>query len=417
MLKTVNHGRVVAAAAIGTIFEWYDFLIFGAATALVFNKIFFTNTDPTVGMLVAIMVSSVAWFARPLGGIIFGHFGDRLGRKNTLMVTMLLMGVATFVIGLIPTYATWGIWAAVALVSLRIIQGIAFGGEWAGASLMIIEHSPENRKSLYTSLMQCGYPLGVMASAGIYALLTRLSPEDFMSWGWRIPFLLSIVLVVIGTYIRSKLSETPVFEELQAKKEIVRSPLLSVICSDYKNIIIGMGLKLAEISWALTLTIASVAYMVNTLKIPRPEIMNSVFVGAALMAITMPIFGWLGDKYGRKNLYLIGSVITVLIAYPVWALMGAGHITLAMAIGLPVSGILMGQIAVLIPQLFKANVRYTGASLAHQLGGAIGGGIVPAASVWLATNHGGLPAIGWTMVVLGIVTLVATFFAKEVVES
>lgn len=417
MLKKVNNGRVVAAAAIGTIFEWYDFLIFGAATALVFNKIFFPNTDPIVGALVAIMVSSVGWFARPLGGIIFGHFGDRLGRKNTLMATMLLMGIATFIIGLIPTYAEWGIWAAVALVTLRIIQGIAFGGEWAGASLMIIEHSPENRKSLYTSFMQIGYPLGVMASAGIYALLTRLSPEDFISWGWRVPFLLSIVLVVIGTYIRSRLSETPVFEELQAKKEILRAPLLSVIRSDFKNIIIGIGIKIAEISWALTLTLASVAYMVNTLKIPRPEIMNSVFVGAALMAVTMPIFGWLGDKYGRKTLYLIGSAITVVIAYPVWALMGAGHITLAMAIGLPVSGILMAQIAVIIPQLFKANVRYTGASLAHQLGGAIGGGVVPATSLWLAANHGGLPAIGWTMVVLGIVTLVATYFAKEVVEN
>jgi MHS family shikimate/dehydroshikimate transporter-like MFS transporter len=285
MLKKLNHKRVVAAAAIGTIFEWYDFLIFGAATALVFNKIFFPNTDPFVGVLVAIMISGVGWFARPLGGIIFGHFGDRLGRKNTLMATMLIMGVATFVIGLIPTYAQWGIWAAVALVTLRIIQGIAFGGEWAGASLMIIEHVPENRKAFYTSFMQIGFPIGVMASAGIYALLTRLSPEDFMSWGWRIPFLLSIILVVIGTYIRSKLSETPVFEEMQAKKQIVRAPLLSVIRTDFKNIILGIGIKMAEVSWALTLTIVSVAYMVNTLKIPRPEIMNSVFIGAAIMVI------------------------------------------------------------------------------------------------------------------------------------
>jgi MHS family shikimate/dehydroshikimate transporter-like MFS transporter len=417
MLKKVNHKRVVAAAAIGTIFEWYDFLIFGAATALVFNKIFFPNTDPTVGVLVAIMISSVGWFARPLGGIIFGHFGDRLGRKNTLMTTMLLMGAATFVIGLIPTYAEWGIWAAVALVALRTVQGIAFGGEWAGASLMIIEHSPENRKAFYTSFMQMGYPIGVMASAGIYALLTQLSSEDFMSWGWRVPFLLSIVLVIIGTYIRSKLSETPVFEELQAKKEIVRSPLLSVLQTDFKNVVLGIGIKLSEVSWALTLTIVSVAYMVNTLKIPRPEIMNSMFIGAACMAITMPIFGWLGDKYGRKNLYLVGAALTVAVAYPVWALLGAGHITLAMILGLVVQGILMAQLSVILPQLFKANVRYTGSSLANQLGGAIGGGIVPAISLWLAANHGGLPAIGWTMFGIGVVTLVATYFAKEIVES
>jgi MHS family shikimate/dehydroshikimate transporter-like MFS transporter len=417
MLKKVNNGRVVAAAAIGTIFEWYDFLIFGAATALVFNKIFFPNTDPTGGVLVAIMISSVGWFARPLGGIIFGHFGDRLGRKNTLITTMLLMGIATFVIGLIPTYAEWGIWAAVALVALRIVQGIAFGGEWAGASLMIIEHAPENRKSFYTSFMNMGYPIGVMASYGIYALLTRLSPEDFMSWGWRVPFLLSIILVVIGTYIRSKLSETPVFEDLQSKKEIVRAPLISVIRTDLKNIILGIGIKLSEVSWALTLTIVSVAYMVNTLKIPRPEIMNSVVIGAAIMAITMPIFGWLGDKYGRKNLYLIGGALTVIVAYPVWALLGAGYITLAMTIGLVVEGILMAQISVILPHLFKANVRYTGSSLCNQVGGAIGGGIVPAISLWLAANHGGLPAIGWTMFGLGIFTLVATYFAKEVVEN
>jgi MHS family shikimate/dehydroshikimate transporter-like MFS transporter len=417
MLKKLNHTRVVAAAAIGTIFEWYDFLIFGAATALVFNKIFFPNTDPFVGVLVAIMISSVGWFARPLGGIIFGHVGDRLGRKNTLMATMLIMGVATFVIGLIPAYAQWGIWAAVALVTLRIVQGIAFGGEWAGASLMIIEHAPENRKAFYTSFMQIGFPIGVMSSAGIYALLTQLSPEDFISWGWRIPFLLSIVLVIIGTYIRSKLSETPVFEELQAKKQIVRSPLLSVIRTDFKNIILGTGIKIAEVSWALTLTIVSVAYMVNTLKIPRPEIMNSVFIGAAIMAITMPIFGWLGDKYSRRTLYLIGAALTVLVAYPVWALMGAGHITLAMTLGLVVEGIMMAQLSAFLPQLFKANVRYTGSSLCNQIGGAIGGGIVPATSLWLAANHGGLPAIGWTMVGLGAVTLVATYFAKEIVES
>ena len=287
---------IVFASAIGTVIEWYDFLIYGTAAALVFNTLFFPKLDPLTGTLASLATFAVGFFARPIGSVIFGHLGDRHGRKNSLMITMVVMAVGTCIIGLLPTYDQIGIWAPILLVAVRVLQGIGIGGEWGGASVMVLEHASPNRRGLYGSLVQVGFPLGLVASYGAFALATSvIPPEHFMVWGWRIPFLLSIVLLAVGWYIRARLPETRPFEELKARGGISKNPFLEAIAKDPKNILIALGLKLSEVSWVYILTVFVVVYGASTLGIPKQVLLNAVFVAAALELLTIPLFGWLSD--------------------------------------------------------------------------------------------------------------------------
>lgn len=412
-----NIHKITFASAFGTLFEWYDFLIYGTAAALVFNKLFFPTIDPVVGMLAAMLTFSVGFIARPVGGILFGHFGDRYGRKNTLMATMLVMGLATFAIGLLPTYATIGIWAPILLVVLRLLQGLAFGGEWGGASLMILEHAPENRRAFYSSFIQMGYPLGMLAATGMYAVLTTMNTDAFMSWGWRVPFLISIVLIGVGTWIRSRLTETPVFETMQQEKTITRLPFVETLIKEPKALLIGIGLKITEVTWAYLLTVFAVVYAVNNLGVSRPVIMQSVLIASAINVIAIPAFGLLSDIIGRRKIYIVGSLLTLVIAYPVFALLQAGYFTAAMIIGLTIGGaLMMAPLAAFLPEQFKSQVRFTGASFGCQIAAALGGGVAPVLATWLASQYG-LPGVAVLMFVLGLITLYAATQSNETFDK
>jgi MHS family shikimate/dehydroshikimate transporter-like MFS transporter len=412
-----NINRVTFASAFGTMFEWYDFLIFGIATVLVFNKLFFPNLDPAVAILASLLTFSVGFIARPLGGILFGHYGDRIGRKNTLMVTMLLMGLATFAIGLLPTYDTIGIWAPVLLVVLRLLQGLAFGGEWGGASIMILECAPANRRGFYGSFIQMGFPLGLLTSTGIFALVSMLPTEEFLSWGWRIPFLISIILVAIGTFVRSQLTETPVFQQLQEQKKIVRTPFLETLISEPRSLLLGIGLKITEVALSYVLTVFVVSYAVNNMGVPRGVIMNAVLIATTIMVVTLPLFGYISDIIGRRRIYIIGGLITIVLSWPIFMLIANGWFITSMILGLVVCcSTMMAPLAAYLPELFNSNVRFTGASFGCQVAAALGGGVAPILAAWLATLYG-LPGIAVLMIVLGVVTLISAYYANETVEK
>src|SRR6201995_4588582 len=260
---------VVFASCLGTVIEWYDFLIYATAAALVFNQAFFPTFDPLAGTLAALGSYAVGFLGRPLGGALFGHFGDRLGRKSMLVLTLFIMGLSTFAIGLLPTYASIGVFAPILLIVLRLIQGIGLGGEWGGASLMVLEHAPADRRGFYTSFVQIGFPIGLVLTTLVFALVTKLSDADFASYGWRIPFLISIVLLAIGLFVRSRVPETPVFEELKSRDGLSKNPVGEVVGRNGKTFLIAVGLKLSEVSWVYMLTVFVVVYATTKLNLPK----------------------------------------------------------------------------------------------------------------------------------------------------
>lgn len=417
-MKNQNINKITFASAFGTLFEWYDFLIYGTAAALVFNTVFFPNYDPVVGMLLSILGFSLGFLARPIGGILFGHYGDKLGRKNTLMATMLLMGVSTFAIGLLPTYETIGVWAPILLVTLRLLQGVAFGGEWGGASVMILEHAPKEKRGFYGSFIQVGYPAGVLMATGIFALVTRLPEEDLMSWGWRIPFLLSAVLVAVGIFVRRNLDETPVFEEMEKKNDIVKTPLFETLFKEPKSLLLGIGLKITEVTWAYLLTIFVVGYAVVNMEMTRSEIMDTVLIASAINLVAIPFFGWLSDVIGRRPLYIWGSVISILMAYPLFGMLQDGQFLPAMIIGMLLgNAVMMAPLSAMLPETFKSNIRFTGASFGCQVAAAIGGGIMPGTAAVLAAWYGGLQGVAFLMIALSVITLISAFKAKETANT
>jgi MHS family shikimate/dehydroshikimate transporter-like MFS transporter len=274
--KPQKIGAVAFAGAIGTIIEWYDFLIYGTAAALVFNTLFFPNFDPLTGTLAALGTYAVGFIARPLGGAIFGHFGDRLGRRSMLMLTLIVMGAGTFLIGLLPTYAQIGIWAPILLILLRLVQGLGLGGEWGGASLLVIEHAPADRRGFYGSLVQVGFPLGLVTSSGVFALVAMMPDTAFKAWGWRIPFLISIAIVALGAFVRARVPETPAFEAAKARNDIAAKPFVEALFKNPRSFIVALGLKLSEVSWVYMLTVFVVVYATTTLGLPKALLLNAI---------------------------------------------------------------------------------------------------------------------------------------------
>src|SRR6202051_358271 len=267
---------IVFASCFGTIIEWYDFLIYATAAALVFNKAFFPTFDPLAGTLAALGTYAVGFLARPLGGALFGHFGDRLGRKSMLVLTLFIMGLSTFCIGLLPTYASIGVFAPILLILLRVIQGIGLGGEWGGASLMVLEHAPSNRRGFYTSFVQIGFPIGLVLATLVFALVTKLPEADFAAYGWRIPVLLSIGLLAIGPFVRARVPETPVFEQLKMRDGLSKNPVIEAVGKNTTTFLIAVGLKLSEVSWVYLLTVFVVGYATSKLGLPKPRMLHAV---------------------------------------------------------------------------------------------------------------------------------------------
>jgi MFS family permease len=383
--------RAILAGTIGTTIEWYDFFLYNTATALVFAKLFLPKEDPLTGTLTLFGAQFVGFAARPIGAFIFGHFGDRIGRKATLILTLLLMGLASAAIGLLPTYATWGIAAAWVLTLLRLLQGIAVGGEWGGSVVLSMEWGP-TRRGWVASWPQWGVPAGLVLGNGILLLLSKmLSNADFLAWGWRVPFLLSLVLVGIGLYVRFSIMETPTFSRVLTEQRVERAPSLQVIAQQPKEIILAALLRVSEQAPFYIFTAFVLTYVTTHLKLSREFALNGVLLAAVVSLFSIPFFGWLSDVIGRKTMYLIGVVVTGLFAFPYFWMLDSklGAIVLfAIIVSLIPHDMQYGPQASLIAENFTGRMRYSGASIGYQLASIVAGGPAPIIAVWLL---GGAP--------------------------
>lgn len=410
--------RVVTSSVVGTAVEWYDFLIYGTASALVFNKLFFPSSDPAVGTIAAFATYAVGFLARPLGAAIFGHYGDKLGRKKMLATTIIIMGLGTFLIGCLPTYAQIGIWAPILLVVLRLLQGVGLGGEWGGAVLMVVENAPAARRGFFGSLVQVGNPVGNLAAIGIFAAMSGLPESDFLAWAWRIPFLLSVVLVGVGLFIRLRLEETPAFRAVEAQREVAPLPVVEVITRHPKPFLTAIGLKLSEIAWASIASVFIISYVTGKLALPRSVVLNGILASSFVALFSIPLFGWLSDLVGRKPMFYASCVFCIAFAFPFFWLIDTKDPTI-MTLTI-VAAISFGQMigfgvgAPFYSELFAARLRYSGASLGFQIGAAISGGLTPfAAASLLAWSGGATWPISIYLVVAALITIIATAAAPE----
>jgi MFS transporter, MHS family, shikimate and dehydroshikimate transport protein len=416
--RTSGMQRVVLSSIIGTAVEWYDFLIYATASALVFNKLFFPQTDPALGTIAAFGTYGVGYFARPLGAAIFGHFGDRIGRKAMLAITILLMGLGTFLIGLLPTYNDIGYAAPMLLVLVRLLQGVGLGGEWGGAVLMVVENAPAQRRGLLGSLVQIGYPAGNLAAIGVFALLARLPEADFLGWAWRLPFLVSIVLAGVGLYIRLTLEETPVFRAIEARNEVARLPIVEVVTVHLREFLTAIGLKLSEISYATIAGVFAISYVATTLGLGRQLILNAISLSAVVGFVAIPVFGWLSDQIGRKAMFYAASAFAAAFAFPMfWLFDTKDPLSITATV---VAAIVFGQFigfgvgAPWYSEMFAARTRYSGASLGFQIGAAISGGLTPfVAATFMAWTGGATWPISVYLIVLAAITFIATTMAPE----
>jgi metabolite-proton symporter len=382
--------RIIVASLMGTSLEWYDFFIYGTAAALVFNKLFFPEYGPLTGTLLSFATYAVGFVARPLGGVVFGHFGDKIGRKYVLVVTLLLMGLATFAIGLLPTYETIGSAAPVLLVALRFLQGLGLGGEWGGAVLMTLESGDPDRRGLNASWPQVGVPIGLLLANGVLSLMGRITDDaEFLSWGWRVPFLLSGILVIVGLWIRRSLSESPMFEEA-THGEPEAAPVLQVLQRYPRQVLLAIGSRIGVDVAFYTFVLFITTYVATYLELPKSYALNAVFIAAAVQVCAIPLFGHLSDKIGRRPIYLagaIGAIIWVAIFFPLLDTGKFGFIVLAAVIALVVHAAMYGPQASFISEMFPTRVRYTGASMGYQLAGILGGALAPIISTWLLKKY------------------------------
>jgi len=410
--------KAVLGAAIGTTIEWYDFLLYATAAALVFNKLFFPTADPLTGAMLAFSSYAIGFLARPLGAVVFGHFGDRIGRKRLLMLSLFLMGGATFAIGLLPTFATVGIAAPILLTSLRLLQGFGLGGEWAGAILMAAEYADAPRRGFWCGLVQAGGALGNLLATAILAVLAATQTDhDFLAWGWRVPFLLSLVLVGVGLWVRVSIAESPVFEEARLAAEGVhRTPIVAALRTRPAGVAIGAALKLAENISYYVMTAFSITYVTEVLKLPRTMALNGVLAGGVAGAVTMPLWAMLSDRIGRRPVYAFGAAGVALWIFAFFPLVRTGSaavIAAAITTGVAIHSAMNGPQGAFIAELFPTRVRYSGASLSYQLPAVIGGSLAPIISIGLLKATGSTTAISAYVAAACAISFVATLLARE----
>jgi MFS transporter, MHS family, shikimate and dehydroshikimate transport protein len=410
--------RVVLASFVGTVIEWYDFYLYGTAAALILNKLFFPDFDPLNGQLAAFATFAVGFFARPIGGAVFGHFGDKLGRKSMLVLTLVLMGVSTFLIGALPTYQQIGVAAPVLLVLLRFLQGFAVGGEWGGAVLMVVEHGQNRGRGFYGSLSQSGTAVGLLLSMGMFSLFARLPEESFMTWGWRMPFLLGIVLMFVGFVIRIHVEESPLFRAKAAQPARESWPLLEAIKKYPRSLAVIMGMRIAENSCSYILCVFLLSYATTQLGLARPSVLYAIMTASALGMVTIPLLGAASDRFGRRTVYLCGAAAMSVAAFPIFSLienrqLWAIYVVLIVGFSLCVACMFAPQ-AAFFSELFPAHLRYSGASSGYQLAAALGGGIAPMiATRLLKISDGQTWIIALYMVSLCAVGAVAALLAPE----
>jgi MFS transporter, MHS family, shikimate and dehydroshikimate transport protein len=403
------------ASLVGTTIEWYDFFLYGTAAALVFNRLFFPTFDPLAGTLAAFGTYAVGFVARPVGGIIIGHYGDKIGRKSMLVLTLVIMGIATFLIGLLPTYEQIGPWAPVALVLLRIAQGFGVGGEWGGAVLMAVEHAPPGRRGFYGSWPQIGVPAGLLLSTAVFSWFAALPEAQFLAWGWRIPFLISILLVIVGLVIRVRIVESPAFERIKTTGTEARQPIVEVLRRHPREVLLAIGARFAENGAFYVYTVFSLVYGTQRVGLDRQTILNGILIASASALVAIPFFGGLSDRLGRRPVYLFGAVFTGLFAYPLFWLLDSAStplIWLALTIALVFAHSPMyGPQAAFLAELFGTRVRYSGASLGAQLASVVAGGLSPfIATALLPYGRGPLALYVASM---ALITVVAVVLASE----
>ncbi|MEV4601994.1 MFS transporter [Amycolatopsis sp. NPDC049253] len=401
--------RVAVASAIGTTIEWYDYFIYSTATALVFNKLFFPSLSPATGTLAAFATLGVGFVARPLGGIVWGHFGDRVGRKAMLVASLVLMGLATAAVGVLPTFAQAGVLAPVLLVVLRVLQGISAGGEWGGAALMAVEHAPAGRRGRYGSFSQIGVPAGlIIAQLVFFAVTSSLSPEDFRSWGWRVPFLVSLVLVVVGLVIRLRVAESPVFARLRETGERSRVPIVDVLRRRPREVTVAALSFIANTALGYVFFAYLLSYGTSVLKLSSTTMLVEIIVGSAVWLVSIIAGAIWSDRVGRKRVYLVGSVLLVVWSIPFFLLVDTrqpwllGVAVVVLNLGL---GATYGPQSALFAELFEPRYRYSGASFAYAVGAVLGGGFAPLIATALQTSTGTSFSVSLYMVAVALISL------------
>jgi metabolite-proton symporter len=409
--------RAVIASTIGTAIEWYDFFLYSTVTGLVFAKLFFPHSDPWVGTLEAFAIYAVGFIARPVGAAIFGHYGDRIGRKSTLIATLLLMGLATFAVALVPTYSSIGIWGAVILTVLRFIQGIGVGGEWGGSVLMSMEWARDDRsRGLVASWPQFGVPCGLFLANLAVLAFSQMSGEAFLAWGWRVPFALSLILVGVGLYIRLGILETPVFARLMAERKIERTPMLSVIQRHPREVLLSAFARMSEQAPFYIFTAFIFSYGIGTLHVSRNFLLTAVLSASVLSFVSIPVFGHLSDRIGRRNMYMIGAAVTGVFGFVYFPMLNTGSeaiIFLAIILSLVPHDMQYGPQAALIAESFTGSLRYSGASMGYQLSSIIAGGPAPLIAAWLFGSFQSATAIAVYIAVCAVITLVATWLMSD----
>jgi metabolite-proton symporter len=416
MDKTIR--KVLIASLVGSSIEWFDYFLYGTVAALVFNQLFFVTENPSVGLLLAYASFALAFFIRPFGGIIFSHIGDRIGRKKTLVLTLSLMGVATFGMGLLPTYQAIGVWAPILLITLRLVQGLGIGGEWGGALLLAVEYAPPEKRGLYGSIPQMGITIGMLMGTVALWLMTMLPEDFFMTWGWRVPFILSAILVVFGLWIRKGIDETPEFKKVKESGDIQKLPIVDTLKYHWREVLIAIGAKVVETAPFYIFSTFVVSYATTNLGFTRTNTLAAVMIATVVTTILIPVMGNLSDKTGRKPLYIWGTVLMGLYAFPYFWLISQGSVLLLIIATVLGLGVIWAPITAVLgtmfSELFSAKVRYTGVSLGYQIGAAVAGGTTPliATALLIRYDNSYIP-VALYIIFTAIISLLAVWAIKD----